>query len=149
MTVDEVKKELRELRHIEKCIRVRETIRDIRERRLKWLRSQPESDEISEEIHEVTEILKSLKINDHIKRATRLEKKYMDAISTLAPDDQIIVFECFVKGEKTYFQVGNDIGYSEEWVKVRVRRIMENLAKRIKTPSGREPAPEVTEGASV
>ena len=131
MTVDEVKKELRELRHIEKCIRVRETIRDIRERRLKWLRSQPESHEISEEIREVTEILKSLKINDHIKRATRLEKKYMDAISTLAPDDQIIVFECFVKGEKTYFQVGNDIGYSEEWVKVRVRRIMENLAKKI------------------
>ena len=131
MTVDEVKKELRELKHIEKCIRVRETVRDIRERRLKWLRSQPKSDEICEEIREVTEILKSLKINDYIRKANRLEKKYMSAISTLAPDDQIIVFECFVKGDKTYYQVGNDMGYSDEWVKVRVRKIMEDLAKKI------------------
>ena len=131
MTVDEVKKELRELKHVEKCIKVRETIRDIRERRLKWLKSQPKSKETSEEITEVTEILKSLKINDYIKRANRLEKKYMSAISTLAPDDQIIVFECFVKGDKTYYQVGNDIGYSDEWVKVRVRKIMEDLAMKI------------------
>ncbi len=131
MTVDEVKKELRELKHVEKCIKVRETIRDIRERRLKWLKSQPKSKETSEEITEVTEILKSLKINDYIRKANRLEKKYMSASSTLAPDDQIIVFECFVKGDKTYYQVGNDIGYSDEWVKVRVRKIMEDLAKKI------------------
>ena len=131
MTVDEVKKELRELKHIEKCIKVRETIRDIREKRLKWLRSQPKSKEIESEIQEITGILKSLRINDYIKKAIRLEKKYMDAISTLAPDDQIIVLECFVKGEKTYYQIGNDIGYSDEWVKVRVRRIMEELASKV------------------
>lgn len=131
MTVDEVKKELRELKHIEKCIKVRETIRDLRERRLKWLRSQPKSDEINEEISEITEILGALKINDYIRKANRLEKKYMSAISTLAPDDQIIALECFVKGDKTYYQVGNDIGYSDEWVKVRVRKIMEDLAVKI------------------
>ncbi len=131
MTVDEVKKELKELKHLEKCIKVRETIRDIRARRLKWLKSQPRDREIEREIKEIEEILASLRINDYIKKATRMEKRYMGAISTLAPKDQIIVLECFVKGDKTYYQIGNDMGYSDEWVKVRVRGIMEELAEKI------------------
>ena len=131
MTVDEVKKELRDLKHLEKCIKVRETIRDIRQKRLKWLRSLPKDAKTDKEIKEIEEILSSLKINDYIEEATRIEKKYMDAISTLAPKDQIIVLECFVRGEKTYYQIGNDIGYSDEWVKVRVRAIMEYLANKV------------------
>lgn len=131
MTVEQVKAELRELKHIERCIKVRETIRDVRQRRLKRLRSLPPTPEIEKEISEIEDILKSLKIDEYIRKANRLEKRYLCAISTLAPREQIIMLECFVNGEKTYWQVGEQLGYSDEWVRAKVREILQKLTNLI------------------
>ncbi|MBQ9743606.1 MAG: hypothetical protein IJW19_00595 [Clostridia bacterium] len=133
MTVEDVKKELRELKHIERCIKVRETIRDIRTKRLVKLMEMPKSPETEKEISEIKEIIRSLNIQDYIRKATALEKKYFGIISTLGPKEQIIVFECFVNGDKTYWQVGEQLGYSDEWVRAKVREIASELARRMTT----------------
>ena len=133
MTVDEVKRELRELKHLEKCIKVRETIRDIRMKRLNRLRQMPKTPETEREMEEIKEIIKTLNIRDYVKRANALEKKYFGIISTLSPNEQIIVFECFVNGDKTYWQVGEQLGYSDEWVRAKVREIASTLACRMTT----------------
>ena len=132
MRIEQINAELKELKHLEKCIKVRETIRDIRTRRLERLRSMEQSPEITEEISEIEDILKSLKINEYIRKANRLEKKYLGIISTLTPSEQIIMLECFVNGDKTYWQVGEQLGYSDEWVRAKVREILQKLAKQIK-----------------
>ena len=132
MTVEQIKDELRELKHLEKCIKVRETIRDIRSRRLERLRSGELSPEVKKEIAEIEEIIKSLKIDQYIKKANKLERRYLGAISTLSPSEQIIMLECFVNGDKAYWQVGEQLGYSEDWVRAKVREILPKLAKQIK-----------------
>ena len=132
MTVEQIKEELRELKHLEKCIKVRETIKDLRLRRLERLKAMKSTPEIKEEISEIEDILKSLKIDQYIRKANKLEKRYLGAISTLSPSEQIIMLECFVNGDKAYWQVGNQLGYSEEWVRAKVREILPKLAKQIK-----------------
>ncbi len=131
MTAEDVKKELRELKHLERCIKVRETIKEIRERRLKKLKAMPVSKERDSEISEVEDIIRSLNIRDYIRKANKLEKKYFGIISTLSPKEQIIVLECFVNGDKTYWQVGNQLGYSDEWVRAKVREIMTYIAGKM------------------
>ncbi|MBR7100795.1 MAG: hypothetical protein IKC74_00755 [Clostridia bacterium] len=131
MTIEEVKAELKELKHLEKCVKVRETIRDLRVRRLGRLKSMEQTREVTEEIKEIKEIIKSLKINEYVKKVNKLEKKYLGAISTLPPKEQIIMLECFVNGERTYWQVGEQLGYSEDWVRAKVREITSYLAEQI------------------
>ncbi|MBQ8566995.1 MAG: hypothetical protein IJ445_05375 [Clostridia bacterium] len=131
MTAEDVKKELRELKHLERCVKVRETIKELRERRLKRLRSMAPSKERDSEISEIEDIIRSLSINDYIKKVNKLEKKYFGIISTLPPKEQIIVLECFVNGDKTYWQVGNQLGYSDEWVRAKVREIMNYIAEKM------------------
>ena len=131
MTIEEVKAELKEFKHLEKCVKVRETIRDLRVRRLGRLKSMEQTREVTEEIKEIKEIIKSLKINEYVKKVNKLEKKYLGAISTLPPKEQIIMLECFVNGERTYWQVGEQLGYSEDWVRAKVREITSYLAEQI------------------
>ena len=131
MTIEEVKAELKELKHLEKCVKVRETIRDLRVRRLGRLKSMEQTREVLEEIDEIKEIIKSLKIGEYIKKVNKLEKKYLGAISTLPPKEQIIMLECFINGEKPYWQVGEQLGYSEDWVRAKVREIVTTLAEQM------------------
>ena len=131
MTIEEVKAELKELKHLEKCVKVRETIRDLRVRRLGRLKSMEQTREVTEEIKEIKEIIKSLKINEYVKKVNKLENKYLGALSTLPPKEQILMLECFVNGERTYWQVGEQLGYSEDWVRAKVREITSYLADQI------------------
>lgn len=131
MTVEQVKNELKELKYINKCIKVRETIRELRCRRLRRLRSLKSSPEVDNEIAQIEKILKSLKIEEYIKKASAIESRYFGIISTLSPTEQIIVLECFVNGDKTYWQVGEQLGYSDEWVRAKVREIMGKICLKM------------------
>ncbi len=123
-----IKNDLRKLRKLTHSIEVSIDFETRHKKRLEHLRSLNRTQEITEDIAKVENVLKTLNIAKYIKRATELEIKYMSAIEKLEPLDKTIILDGYING-KAYWKIGRDIGYTERGIQSRINKIIEQLAK--------------------
>lgn len=127
---EQIKKDLRRLRKLSHSIEVSLAIKERHERRRELLMQGEQTDEVREEIAKIDRVLSSLRIEDHIKQATALEERYMDAIGHLEPLDKTIILDGYING-KAYWKIGRDIGYTEAGIQKRMNKIIDTLSKVI------------------
>lgn len=128
--VERVKKELRALRRINHGIDVYLSLRERHEKRLSFLRTLEQSEEIVGEIAKLEKLVASMDTARYISEATRIEEKYMAAINALEPVDRTIILEGYINGVP-YWKIGRDIGYSERGIQKRAAAAIEWIARRI------------------
>ena len=125
MEPEQIKADLRAIRRYSHTIEVLLGTKKRYEQRLEIAKQC--NDDNAEQIEH---IIASLNVDEYVKQAAAIEKKYIDAIKRLSPLDQSIIIDGYFNN-KTYFQIGWEIGYSEAGVKKRVRRIIELLAEMV------------------
>ena len=132
-----IKSDLRQLRKLQHSVDVAMEARGRHERRLAVLQAMDVTDLLGEdlaahieEIERLRMVIETLGVEETIKRATELERKYMGAIGKLDQLDRTIIMDAYLNG-KPYWKIGRDIGYSERGVQNRVSIILERLSKSV------------------
>lgn len=128
MTPDQIKKDLRKLRKLAHSIEVASTVKERHVKRKEILMQSEQTEDVLSEIARIDRVLATLRIEEHIKQATALEERYMEAISRLDPLDKTIILDGYING-KAYWKIGRDIGYTEDGIKKRVAKIIEKIAE--------------------
>lgn len=123
---EQIKKDLRRLRKLAHSIEVATTVKERHTRRKELLMQGEQNEETQEEISRIDRVLSSLRVEEHIKQATALEERYMEAIGRLDPLDKTIILDGYING-KAYWKIGRDIGYTEDGIKKRVGKIIEKI----------------------
>ncbi|MBQ3018094.1 MAG: hypothetical protein IJD89_04025 [Clostridia bacterium] len=125
--INEVKKDLRELKKLTHASRAIESAVDTHLARIKTLKNLPSSERISTLISKEEELLKSLNTLGKIEDAQLLENKYMEAIMSLDPTDKTIALNTYINGVP-YWKTGIELGFSEEGVRKRITKIIKKIA---------------------
>lgn len=126
--VQEIRRELRELRRLTHSIDSMLTLRDNHERRIAYLGTCGPGAEA--EIERIKAALDALKIRETIAKANELETRYMGAIGRLDAPLRTVIIEGYING-KPYWKIGREMGYSERSVQTKVNAALEKLAKMI------------------
>lgn len=126
--VQEIRRELRELRRLTHSIDSMLTLRDNHERRIAYLGTCGLGAEA--EIERIKAALDALKIRETIAKANELETRYMGAIGRLDAPLRTVIIEGYING-KPYWKIGREMGYSERSVQTKVNAALEKLAKMI------------------
>lgn len=125
--IEEVKKDLNELRKLTHAIKSLESAANTHKSRIKLLSSLAQTDKIKELISKEEELLKNIYGADKIEKAQSLEKIYMNAIMSLDPTDRSIALNTYING-LPYWKTGLEVGYSEEGVRKRIAKIVKQIA---------------------
>lgn len=129
MESDRVRDDLRRLRKITHSIEAEMRSKELNEKRLELLKRN--EDKNKDEIAKIEGILRCIRLEEHIARASELEQRYMDAINALEePLDRAIILRGYVNGE-AYWKIARDIGYTEDGIKKRVKKIIDKIAKML------------------
>ncbi len=126
--INEVKKDLRELKKYTHAIKQLEIAQKTHLARIKLLEAMQGSARACELIEKERALLSSDKPLYLIESAIELEGKYRDAINALPLVDRGIIVDAFING-KPYWKIGTEIGYSEEGVRKRVSKIISKIAQ--------------------
>lgn len=124
---EQIKKELRRIRKLSHVIEASTKARERLENRRKLLEKAEQSEKSKLEIEKIERVISSLNVEHLIAESTELEERYIKAISTFPPLDQVIIIDSYING-LTYWQIGRKIGYSESGVKRRIKKVVERLA---------------------
>lgn len=124
--VENVKKDLRLLRKLTHTIEMSMELKSRHEKRLAYLRTRER--ENSEEIERMERLMREMRFDEDIAKATALEEKYMQIINRLESIEKTIILDGYING-KPYWKIGQGIGYSEEGVKKRVKKIIVKIVK--------------------
>ncbi len=130
MEIEQIKKDLRRLSKLSRNIEVMLIMRERHEKRKELLLRGTPDENTKNEIEKIDRILASLHISEQIKEASALEERYMVAINRLEPLDKIIILDGYING-KAYWKIGRDIGYTEDGIKKRIKKSIEQLAKML------------------
>lgn len=125
---EQIKKDLRRIRKLSHAIESATAAKERLESRRKILIAADQSENTQLEISKIERVISSLNVERLIAESTALEVKYITAISTLPPLDQVIILDAYVNG-LTYWQIGRKIGYSESGLKKHINKIVESLTK--------------------
>ena len=98
--------------------------------RIKALERLQKSKKTEELISKERELIEALGLAEQIEKGAELEKRYMEALSSLDLDDRAMVTDCFIKGEP-YYKVAMNYGFSEGGLRKRIDRLVVQIAKRI------------------
>lgn len=128
MTVDEVKRDLRLLRKINRKVDYLLEVEARQKSYLESLRREKPSAENEKAIARVEYIISTLDVSKRVAQAAEISEKYMAAICKLSPLDRRIILDGFIN-HREYWKIGQDIGYSEIWVQKRVNTAIEQLVK--------------------
>ena len=125
---EQIKKDLRRIRKLSHAIASATTAKERLESHKKILIDSEQNENTRLEISKLERVISSLNLDRLISESTELEVKYITAISSLPPLDQVIILDAYVNG-LTYWQIGRKIGYSESGLKKHINKTVENLAK--------------------
>lgn len=128
--IQEIRKDLRELRKLTHSIEAALTVKENHERRKAFLLSLEQTPEIISEVERTETVLSALKIEFCIAEANALELKYMEAINQLSRTDKTIILDGYING-KPYWKIGKDLGYSERSIQNRANSAIEQIARKI------------------
>lgn len=71
-------------------------------------------------------VIAALNTRDYINRATEIESRYMTALMALEDVDRIILIDGYING-RAYWQIGRELGYSEDGIRKRAKAAIEKL----------------------
>ena len=126
--INEVKKDLRELKKYTHAIKQLECAQRTHLARIKLLESIGGGEKTNKLIERENALLASLDAKTVIEGACTLEEKYMAKINELPLPDRGIIIDCVINGTP-YWKIGLEIGYSEEGVRKRVSKIIAKIAQ--------------------
>lgn len=126
--VEEIRRDLRELRRLTHSIESMLTLRDNHTRRITYLRTCGPG--AAAEIERINAMLESLKIKEAIAKANELEARYMGTIGRLDASLRTVIIEGYING-KPYWKIGKEMGYSERSVQAKANAALEKLSKMI------------------
>ena len=93
--------------------------------------SKQQTESVKADITKIQDIISKLDIENYIKRATEIECKYWEAINSLPPLDKTIILDGYINGTP-YWKLVNKLNYSEDAIKKRIPKIIENIAEAIR-----------------
>ncbi|MBQ3041451.1 MAG: sigma-70 family RNA polymerase sigma factor [Clostridia bacterium] len=125
--INEVKKELRELKKHAHAIERLESIRTTHIKRIQMLERMEKTDKLNEIIRNERRLLEALPISEELSLAQELEEKYMGAIATLGPIEKSIVIDTYING-LPYWKIGVALGYSEEGIRKRLSKAIHTIS---------------------
>lgn len=128
--INEVKKDLRELKKHAHAIDRLKSLQSTHMARIKMLEKMTPSDKSSELIKKEQEHLEALPICSEIEKAREIEEKYMSAIMELDPIEKSIVLDSYINGVP-YWKIGVELGYSEEGVRKKLSKAIKSIACQI------------------
>ena len=126
--INEVKKDLRELKKYTHAIKQLESAQRTHMARIKLLESVEGGDKIKRLIEREKALILSTKAPEVIEYACALEEKYMAVINSLPLIDRGIIVDCVINGTP-YWKIGLQIGYSEEGVRKKISKIIAKIAQ--------------------
>ncbi len=128
--INEVKKDLRELKIHTHALKKLEMAQNTHLARIKMLQRLEPTKEILSLIEKEKSLIKAIDAEGRIKRAQELEEKYLDLLMALDPLDRSIMIDAFINGVP-YFKIGLEIGYSDEGVRKKISKIIKKLAQAL------------------
>ncbi len=128
--INEVKKDLRELKKYTHAIKQLEVAEKTHLARIKLLEGLPRSERTEALIEKERALISSLNCQSVIENACTLEEKYISAINALPLIDRGIIVDAFINGTP-YWKIGLEVGYSEEGVRKMVSRIIKKIAQSV------------------
>ena len=126
--INEVKKDLRELKKYTHAIKQLECAQRTHLARIKLLESIGGGEKTNKLIERERALLAALDAKTVIEGACTLEEKYMTKINELPLPDRGIIIDCVINGTP-YWKIGLEIGYSDEGVRKRVSKIIAKIAQ--------------------
>lgn len=126
--INEVKKDLRELKKYTHAIKQLECAQRTHLARIKLLESIGGGEKTNKLIERERALLAALDVKTVIEGACTLEEKYMAKINELPLPDRGIIIDCVINGTP-YWKIGLEIGYSDEGVRKRVSKIIAKIAQ--------------------
>ncbi len=130
MKIDEVKKDLKNLKSYTHAISKLKETQETHIMRIKMLERMEENPKIKTIIKRERELLSTLDVATKISEAQAIEEKYMDIIMALDPFDRSIILDAYING-LPYWKIGMSIGYSEEGVRKKISKIIKSIALSI------------------
>lgn len=128
--LNEVKKDLRELKKHAHAIDRLKSLQSTHMARIKMLEKMTPSDKSSELIKKEREHLEALPICSEIEKAREIEEKYMSAIMELDPIEKSIIVDTYINGVP-YWKIGIELGYSEEGIRKKLSKAIKSIANQI------------------
>ena len=125
--INEVKKDLRELKKHAHAIERLKEAQSTHEARIKMLEKLNSCKKTQEIIEKERRHIELLPIEKEIESARELEEKYMSAISTLGPIDKSIIIDTYINGVP-YWKIGVALGYSEEGIRKRLGKAIKEIS---------------------
>ena len=124
VSFEQVKKDLRNLKHIEYSI---QTFTEAQEKLQRQYDKHKQNESAkAEDLHKLKESMKKLDVNGFIKQSILKKEKYFEAISHLEPINQTIIVDSVINGV-AYWKIGNRIGFSEVAIKKRVNKSVKQI----------------------
>jgi DNA-directed RNA polymerase specialized sigma24 family protein len=126
LSFEQVKKDLRSLKHLEYSI---QTFTEAHER-LKKQYEAHKNDGLSTEaeLKKLLDAINRLNTSEFIRKSIEKKDRYFEAISQLEPMNQTIIIDSVINGV-TYWKIGNKLGYSDETIKKRVNKSIKQIVK--------------------
>ena len=123
ITVDEVRKDLKSLKHLEYSIRVFERSCELLN---KQYESYLKSGANSNDIEKLKKSIEKLNTSGLIAKSLEKKDKYFSAIGKIDEIDRIIIIDSVINGV-TYWEIGRKLNYSVDAIKKRVGKALLSL----------------------
>lgn len=126
-SINQIKKELRFIKQQQKAINTYLDSEAQYQKRLDWLKSQKQSQNIQKDITRTQEILNTLKTEFNIKRLQELEKFYVGIINEMEDEtDRMAIMKFYLQG-KTMFKTAEEMYFSLDGIKGRLDKAIRKI----------------------
>lgn len=126
-SINQIKNELRFIKKNQKAINTYIDSEAQYKKRLDWLKSQKQSQNIQKDIARTSEILDTLKAEVNIKRLQRLEKYYIEIINELEDETDRMAILKFYTQNKTMIRTAEEMCYSIDGIKSRLDKAIRKI----------------------
>lgn len=126
-SINQIKNELRFIKKNQKAINTYIDSEAQYKKRLDWLKSQKQSQNIQKDIARTSEILDTLKTEVNIKRLQRLEKYYIEIINELEDETDRMAILKFYTQNKTMIRTAEEMCYSIDGIKSRLDKAIRKI----------------------
>lgn len=124
ITFEQVKQDLRNLKHIEYSIQTFTEAHDKLQKQ--YDKHKQDKSATDEDLKKLQLSLEKLDTNEFIKKSIEKKEQYFEAISHLEPINQTIIIDSVINGV-TYWRIGNKLGFSEIAIKKRVNKSIRQI----------------------
>lgn len=126
-SINQIKKELRFIKQQQKAINTYIESETQYQKRLDWLKSQKQSQNIQKDIIRTQEILNTLKAELNIKRLQELEKFYVGVVNEMDDETDKMAIMKFYLQNKTMIRTAEEMYYSIDGIKSRLDKAIRKI----------------------